>query len=186
MRFRRYAIERTVAALAALFLAVVVVFVICHALGLRGPASEARRAANYASYVHEDFGDYLWRLAGHASLGRSSFGGDVAALSFKAATVTLSLVFWALFIGLLLAVPLGLAWSGWPRWTRLIGRPFAYVAGSLLIIWVGLYASLYLGHRWGTFPVSGYADFFDPPKDAFALAGNLIGGAVSKQWRSGS
>src|SRR5919204_3713932 len=110
MRFRRYAVERIAAAVAGLFLAVVAVFLACHVLGFElSPTAGAAVRAAHARYADESFGDFLWRLIGHASLGRSFFGNvDIASTSFKAATVTLSLVAWALFIGLLLAVPLAL------------------------------------------------------------------------------
>jgi peptide/nickel transport system permease protein len=169
MRFRRYALERIVATVGMLFVAVGVAFLICHVIGFRAARGQVldpdpQIAANRAHYVHQSFGDFLWQMVGHGSLGHSLFTGEsVAAPVLRATTVTLSLVAWALFLGLLVAVPLGLAWERRPRWTRWFAPPFVYVAVSLLPIWVGLELSFYLGYDWELFPISGYADFFYPP-----------------------
>jgi peptide/nickel transport system permease protein len=172
MRFRRYAIERIVATVGMAFLAVSVAFLICHVIGFRAARgqmldSDPQIAANRAHYAHQSFGDFLWQMIGHGSLGHSLFTGEgVAGPVLRATTVTLSLVAWALFIALLIAVPLGLVWDRKPRWTRWFASPFVYLAISLLPIWVALELGLHLGLEWDVFPTAGYADFFDPAQGA--------------------
>jgi peptide/nickel transport system permease protein len=179
MRFRRYALERIVATIAVLFLAVTAAFVICHVIGFRRLPRDVLNgdpavAANYAHFVHQSFGDFLWQMIGHGSLGRSFFTGESAAtLALEAAPVTLSVVAWGLFIGLLIAVPLGLAWDREPRWTRWWAPVFVYLAIGLLPVFAAMELGLHLGHDWELLPVGGYADFFDPPE-------GLPGGPV--QW----
>jgi peptide/nickel transport system permease protein len=170
MRFRRYALERIVATVGMLFVAVSVAFLICHVIGFRAARGQVldpdpQIAASRAHYAHQSFGDFLWQMIGHGSLGHSLFTGEgVVGPVLRATTVTLSLVAWALFIGLLVAVPLGLAWDRKPRWTRWFAPPFVYLAISLLPIWVALELGLHLGHEWDVFPTAGYADFFYPPQ----------------------
>ncbi len=164
MSLRRYALERIVATVGVLFLALVVVFLICHVAGppKLGPGPQVD--SNYLRYAHESFGDYLWRLIAHQSFARPFFSdASVASLIFKASTVTLSLVGWALFLGLLVAVPLGVLWDRRPRWTVRPASVFVYLAISAQLIWVGLWASYLLGYRTHVFPLADYADFFNPP-----------------------
>jgi peptide/nickel transport system permease protein len=166
VRFRRYALERIGAALGVFCLAVVGIFVICHVIGpmeLRGSQTDPRVYARYLSYVHESFGDYLWRLLS-GSLAPTLYGPRLGGFSITDATlVTLAVVGWTVFIGLLIAVPLGFLWDGRPRWTRLVAVPFVYLAASLLTVWVALKLGYYLGFKWDIFPISGYVNFFDDP-----------------------
>nr|MBA3718159.1 hypothetical protein [Actinomycetota bacterium] len=57
MRFRRYALERIVATVALLFLAVTGAFVICHVIGFRRlgemPSVDPHFAANRSQYMHQ-------------------------------------------------------------------------------------------------------------------------------------
>jgi len=164
--YRRYALERIGAALGVLCLAVVGIFVICHVIGpieLKSNAADPRVYGRYHSYAHESFGDYLWRLIS-GSLAPSLYARRVVGYSITDATlVTLSLVGWTVFIFLLIGVPLGFLWDWRPRWTRLVAVPFAYLAASLLTVWVALELDYYLGFKWDLFPVSGYVNFFDDP-----------------------
>jgi peptide/nickel transport system permease protein len=166
MRFRRYALERIGATVAVLCLGLVGVFLICHVIGpmtLQGGGDvDPGVRARYFAYAHESFGDFLWRIFGERSLAQSLYGPEAAVAVPEASLVTLSLVGWAIFIGLLFAVPLGVLWERRPRGTRLVAAPFVYLAASLLPVWVALELSLYLGFRWEIVPVAGYADFFSP------------------------
>lgn len=162
VRYRRYALERIGAAVGVFGLGVVATFVICHVIGpihLQGQVEPAVRAAQ-AHYAHESFFDYLSGLFS-GSLAPSIYGAQVGVPD--ASLVTLSVVGWAMFIGLLLAVPVGLLWDWKPRWTRFVAHPFVYLAASMLTVWVALELSIYLGARWDIFPTN-YANFFGAPK----------------------
>src|SRR4029079_11723241 len=82
-----------------------------------------------------------------------------------ASLVTLSIVGWTIFIGLMIAVPLGLLWEYRARWTRWVAIPFVYLAASLLTIWVAIELSRYLIEDWEIFPFGGYTNFVDGPID---------------------
>lgn len=169
MRLRRYALERIGASVSVFLLAIVGVFVICHVFGpielLDGGSDAAVAArARLAAYAHETFFDYLSRLFS-GSLAHSIYIGQGAPNVPDAGLVTLSLVGWAIFIGLLIAVPLGLMWDWRPRWTRFVAWPFVYFAASLLTIWVALELSYYLRFKWDIFPLGEYENFVDGPID---------------------
>ena len=164
MRFRRYALERIGASVGVFCLAVVAAFVICHVFGpikLQGATPAVR--ARLAHYANESFFDYLSRLFSGSFA--SIYGARNTPSVPDASLVTLSLVGWAIFIGLLIAVPLGLLWNWQPRWTRIVAWPFVYLAASMLTVWVGLELSYYLGFKWELFPVGDYARFVDGPID---------------------
>jgi peptide/nickel transport system permease protein len=164
---RRYALERIGATVGVFCLAVVGIFVICHVIGpmsLQGGTVEPAVRARLADYANESFFDYLSRLFS-GSLAQSIYGAQGASSVPDASLVTLSLVGWALFIGLLIAVPLGLLWDRRPRWTRLVAVPFVYLAASLLTVWVALELSYYLAFKWEIFPLGPYSNFFDGPID---------------------
>jgi peptide/nickel transport system permease protein len=175
MRFRRYALERIGASVGVFFLAVVGTFVICHVFGplkVQTGSGEAATVvhARLAHYANESFFDYLWRLL-TGSLAQSLY--DIPKLVPSSGTVpitdaslvTLSVVGWAIFIGLVIAVPLGLLWDWRPRWTRFLAWPFVYLAASLLTIWVAIELSYYLAFKWDIFPLGGYENFVDGPID---------------------
>jgi peptide/nickel transport system permease protein len=166
VRFRRYAAERIAATLGVFALAVVGTFVICHIIGpisLQGAGVDPDVRVRLFAYAHESFGDFLSRLFS-GSLAQSLYGSQPDASIPDASLVTLSLVGWAIFIGLLVAVPLGLLWERKPRRIRFVATPFVYLAASLLPVWVALELGRYLGVDWDIFPVGNYADFFSPPE----------------------
>jgi peptide/nickel transport system permease protein len=166
MSLRRYALERIGATVGVFCLAVVGTFVICHVIGpisLRGGTVDASVRARLASYADESFGDYLWRLLS-GSLAHSPYGVDVSVTD--ATLVTLSVVAWAMVVGLVIAAPLGLLWDWRPRWTRLVAAPFVYLAASMVTIWVAFELSYYVAYKWDLFPLGEYADFFSPPPGA--------------------
>jgi peptide/nickel transport system permease protein len=163
MRFRRYALERIAASVGVFCLAVVGTFVICHVFGpIELSGGDADVHARLAHYANESFFDYLSRLFS-GSLAQSIYGEPGAPSVPEASLVTLSLVGWAIFIGLLIAVPLGLLWHWRPRWTRFVAWPFVYLAASLLTVWVALELSFYFGFKWEIFPVGNYVKFVDDP-----------------------
>jgi peptide/nickel transport system permease protein len=165
MRFRRYALERIGASVGVFCLAVVGTFVICHVFGpIRLQGGEPDVRARLAHYANESLFDYLSRLF-RGSLAQSIYGARGAPSVPDASLVTLSLVGWAIFIGLLIAVPLGLLWDWRPRWTRFVAWPFVYLAASMLTVWVAMELGLHFGYDWEIFPVGNYVNFVDDPID---------------------
>ena len=165
MRFRRYALERIGASVGVFCLAVVGTFVICHVFGpmsLAGGTFDPDVRARLAHYANESFFDYLSRLFS-GSLAPSIYGAPGAPSVPDASLVTLSVVGWAILIGLLIAVPLGLLWDWRPRWTRWVAVPFVYLAASLLTVWVAMELGVHFGYDWEIFPIGNYVHFVDDP-----------------------
>src|SRR6476659_6062627 len=165
MRFRRYALERIGASAGVFCLAVVGTFVICHVFGpmsLAGGTFDPNVRARLAHYANESFFDYLSRLF-RGSLAQSIYGAPGAPSVPDASLVTLSVVGWAILIGLLIAVPLGLLWDWRPRWTRFVAWPFVYLAASMLTVWVAIELAFRVGHDWEIFPLGNYVHFVDDP-----------------------
>jgi peptide/nickel transport system permease protein len=162
VRFRRYALERIVAAVGVYCLAVVGTFVICHVIGPMKLSSQPGRLvrARFDAYAHESFGDFLSRLFS-GSFAHSLYGFEPSVTD--ASLVTLSLVGWAIVVGLVIAAPLGFLWEWRPRWTRFVAAPFVYLAASMLTIWVALELNYYVAFKWDLFPTGGYANFFGAP-----------------------
>lgn len=151
-----------------MFFAASLAFVCFHVIGMRVNtlAWSQPEFARYHRYMHESFGDFLWQLVGHGSLGRGlRTGGSLTLPIVRLAPVTLSLAGGAVVFALLVGVPLGLAWSR-RRLVRPFASPFIYLALGLFPIWVGLLLSYYLGFRAGLLPSNSYCDFFSPPRQS--------------------
>jgi hypothetical protein len=100
--------------------------------GLNGGPSPRLRVAQFRHYAHESYGDFLWQRVGHGSLGHSRVtGADLTQPMVEIGLITLSLVAGGLVLGLLVGVPLGLAWERWPRRAARPGAIFAYLGLSL-------------------------------------------------------
>jgi peptide/nickel transport system permease protein len=98
----------------------------------------------------------------------------VTDLTFREASVTLSLVAVASSIGLLVGVPLGFLWRRRPTSVRLFARSYVYLALALWAPWVGFVLSYWFAYRWSATPIAGYCNFFG------AAPGSDCGGPV--QW----
>lgn len=175
MSLRRYAAERIVASAFVLWVALSLVFVLLFVV----PADPAKQHAGkgapekLVAYVradlhldkplYEQYGHFFGRLL-HGDLGTSYYNRvSVRTIVGDAAPVTGSLVGWALFFALVIAVPLGL---GWRRSPRRVGRParvFVYLGIGVHPIWVGLTLAYFVGYRWAILPIHAYADFFNAP-----------------------
>jgi peptide/nickel transport system permease protein len=97
-------------------------------------------------------------------LGRSFVNREaVSDIVTKAAPITASLVFGAVIIWLLMALPIGILSALRPR--SLLDR-FSMTAVLIGIsahpIWIGLIFSFLIGYKLGWTPIQGYADFFNP------------------------
>jgi ABC-type dipeptide/oligopeptide/nickel transport system permease component len=106
--------------------------------GLNGGPSPRLRVAQFRHYAHESYGDFLWQRVGHGSLGHSRVtGADLTQPMVEIGLITLSLVAGGLVLGLLVGVPLGLAWERWPRRAARPGAIFAYLGLSLAPVVLG-------------------------------------------------
>ena len=133
-----------------------------NSLGIQGP-------------IHEEYVQFISRLA-HGSFGESwSQRRDVRELLFEAIPVTMSLVLGSAVIWLLIAVPVGVLSALRPR--SLLDR----VATVLILIgvsthpvWIGLILSYFLAGKAGAFPLGGYCELITPE--------TACGGPVQWAW----
>lgn len=156
----RFVVERLVST-ALMFLALtlfvfVAFFRLAHASGggrRRAPDEYRLHGSLPGQYVH-----YVWRLVGHADLGRSYLSREsVATELLRAAPVTLSLVIGGLVVWLAISVPLGFVSALRPR--RLADRAstlLVLVGLSLHPVWLGLMLSWLFGHYLHVLPAAGY------------------------------
>jgi peptide/nickel transport system permease protein len=176
LSYRRYALERVGAALVLLWLAATGVYIMLH-LGL-GPPEPGTPVENpdyvrrVAAYYDESYLDFLARLVGEQSLGRSFLSlRSVNEQVLDASAMSISLLLFAFVFASLLAVPLGIVW-GLRRPGRLT-RPMktlsavlfglsGFSTALLLIYWVGF--------KWGLLPLGGYCDLVNPATDCGGFA----------------
>ena len=81
-----------------------------------------------------------------------------------AAPVTASLVFGGAIVWMLIALPIGVLSALRPR--SIMDRAsmtFVLIGISAHPIWIGLIFAYFFGYKWGLTPITGYADFFNPP-----------------------
>jgi ABC-type dipeptide/oligopeptide/nickel transport system permease component len=180
MTFRRYAAERIGITLLVLLLAAVFTYVCFHVLANPPralPASRPGYIARYHGFQRESLGDFLWNLVGHASLDRSlDTGEDLTVPVLHLAPRTFSLAGGAVVFGLLVGVPLGLAWTRRPRLVRPFGAPIVHLSLAVWSLALALWLSYLLGYKADLLPLGGYCDFFGT-----ATAGQCAG---PRQWAS--
>ena len=172
MSYRRYALERVGAALVLFWLAVTGVYLMLH-LGLGPPSPSDGRTENrdyvrrVEAYFDESYLEFLERLVGEQSLGRSfSSLQPVRDLVLDASAPSISLVLFGLFFGSLVAVPLGIVW-GVRRPGRLTRpmRALSAVLFGLSGFSIALLLIYWVGYKWGLLPLGGYCDLVDPTTD---------------------
>ncbi len=176
----RYLIRRFLWAW-VLFLAVTLVTYVIFFLV---PASPARLAAGQSATpervrevekflgldqpVYIQYLRFLKRLVVDGSLGesfinRQSVNGEI----FRAAPITASLVFGAIILVLMLAIPLGIFSALKPR--SLLDRAamtYVLIGISLPSFWIGLVLSYVIGYRLGLTPIAGYCEVVSVPEAA--------------------
>jgi peptide/nickel transport system permease protein len=179
--FRRFFLVRLAWALAAVFLATIVVFSMFRLLighpppGTVGNKAEFRR--RYEPYYDRDrlflvrYGEFIRDFGSDGSLGRSHrWRKDTRSVALEAIPVTLSVVLPALALALAVAVPFSLLWArAGPKPSRLWRLPID-LAASAIPIWVALWLAFYVGFKLEWLPIQGYCDVFNP--------GNECGGAT--------
>jgi peptide/nickel transport system permease protein len=176
----RYLIRRFLWAW-VLFLAVTIVTYVIFFLV---PASPARLAAGQSATpervaevekflgldqpVYVQYWRFLKRLVVDRSLGesfinRQSVNGEI----LRAAPITASLVFGAMILVLMLAIPLGIFSALKPR--SLLDRAamtYVLIGISLPSFWIGLVLSYIVGYRLGLTPIAGYCEVVSVPEAA--------------------
>jgi peptide/nickel transport system permease protein len=161
-----------------LFLAVTIVsyvlFYIIPADPAKQACGQACTAADVARVRHflgldrsigYQYWHFLSRLVFHADLGHSYYNRQsVDSLVGNAAPVTASLVFGGAIVWMLIALPIGVLSALRPR--SIMDRAsmtFVLIGISAHPIWIGLIFAYFIGYKWGITPITGYANFFNPP-----------------------
>ena len=100
------------------------------------------------------------------SLGNSFYNRQpVNTLVLNAAPVTISLVLGGAFFWMLIAIPVGVLSALRPR--SLLDRTsmtFVLIGISAHPVWIGLIFAYFIGYKWHITPITGYADFINPPE----------------------
>jgi len=114
--------------------------------------------------LYQQYGQFVWGLVRHGTVGRSYFNRrDVRGMIFAAAPVTLSIVVGGAILWLLLAIPIGILSALRPRsFLDRFGMAFLLVGVSAHPVWLGLVLGHWLGYEWHIFPFQGYCEFFSP------------------------
>ena len=169
----RYVLRRLFWAIVLFFVATLITYVVFYLLGPDpsrfvnlGPGNVARAQVRADLHLNVPFWQqywiFMWNLFGHQSLGRSfRYGIPVRDILFGEAPVTGSLIAGALFLWLLIAIPIGIISALRPRslFDR-VGTVFALVGISLSPVWLGLVLSYLIGFKLHLTPTSGYCNFF--------------------------
>jgi len=179
----RYLIRRLLWAVLLFFAVTVVSYILFFVI----PADPARQFAGKGAtpatiakakhYLHLDepiyqqYGRFVWRLVYHHDLGHSYYNREsVNHIVADAAPVTASLVIGGALFWMLIAIPIGILSALRPR--SLLDRGamiFVLIGISAHPVWIGLIFAWLFGfyaHEHGSpiyFPISNYADFFNPP-----------------------
>jgi peptide/nickel transport system permease protein len=173
----RYLIRRILWAV-ALFLAVTVVSYVLFFIIPADPAkqvagkgaqqAQVERARHYLHLdrpIYDQYWLFLSRLVFHGNLGHSYYNREsVNTVIGQAAPVTASLVFGGAFFWMLLALPIGILSALRPRSALDRGSmTFVLFGISMHPVWIGLIFAYFIGFKWGITPITGYADFINPP-----------------------
>jgi peptide/nickel transport system permease protein len=173
----RYLIRRILWAI-VLFLTVTVITFVLFFIIPADPAKQAcgqacsqadvKRVAHFLGTdrpIYVQYWKFLKNLVWHHSLGYSFFNRQsVNTLVLQAAPVTASLVIGAAVLWMLIALPIGVLSALRPR--SLLDRAsmsFVLVGISAHPVWIGLILAYFVGFKWGITPITGYADFVNPP-----------------------
>jgi peptide/nickel transport system permease protein len=173
----RYLIRRILWAI-VLFLAVTVVTYVLFFIIPANPAKQAcgqacttAQVKHVAHFLGTDrpiyiqYLKFLRNLVWHHSLGYSFFNRQsVNTLVLQAAPVTASLVIGGAILWMLIAIPVGILSALRPR--SVLDRAsmtFVLIGISAHPVWIGLIFAYFIGFKWSITPITGYADFINPP-----------------------
>jgi peptide/nickel transport system permease protein len=172
----RYLVRRLLWA-AVLFLVVTVVTYVIFFLIPVDPAKQAcgQRASQQCienakehlgldQPVYVQYGKFLGRLVVHFDLGRSFANRqDVNEIVLEAAPTTASLVFGAVIVWMMIAIPIGILSALRPRSVLdRVAMVGVLIGISAHPVWIGLILSYFVGYKLGWTPITGYCDFFNP------------------------
>jgi peptide/nickel transport system permease protein len=125
---------------------------------------QAHKALHLDRPIYMQYLFFLKQLVVDRSLGTSFINHEtVNKVIFRAAPVTASLVFGGMVLWLTIGLIVGVFSALRPR--SLVDRTamvFVLVGVSAHPIWIGLIFSYTFGYKLGWFPITGYADFFNP------------------------
>jgi peptide/nickel transport system permease protein len=170
----RFVVARLLTSVVLFFVVTLFVFVVFFVIpqpqirrpGRGGAAEEfdIRNSLGVHGPLAAQYGQFVWHLVRHGSLGRSyNNRREVKKLIFNAAPVTLSLLVGGLVVWMLLAMPIGILSALRPR--SLLdrgGMVFVLIGVSAHPAWLGLVLGWLLGYRLHIFPFSGYCEMFSP------------------------
>ena len=179
----RYLIRRLLWAVLLFFAVTVVSYILFFVIPadparqFAGKGATAATIAKAKHYLHLDepiyqqYGRFVWQLVYHQDLGHSYYNREsVNHIIADAAPVTASLVIGGALFWMLIAIPIGVLSALRPR--SLLDRgamTFVLIGISAHPVWIGLIFAWLFGfyaHEHGSpiyFPISNYADFFNPP-----------------------
>lgn len=174
----RYLVRRLLWAAVLFFAVTIVTYVIFFLV----PANPARLAAGQSATpervaeverflglnepVYVQYGNFLKRLILDGSLGqsfvdRSSVNDEI----FRAAPITASLVFGAMILVLVIALPIGILSALRPRSTLdRVAMTYVLIGISLPSFWIALVLSYLIGFRLGLTPIAGYCEVVSVPQ----------------------
>jgi peptide/nickel transport system permease protein len=170
--YRRYALERVGWTFVLLWFALTAIYLMFHeALDARdvlqrqgGPPPSTNASRGFDWYFDESYWDYLVRVVGHQSLGRSFFFlGPLGQRMLDATGMTLSVLLFTFVFASLIAVPLGIVW-GRRRPGRLT-RPMKVLSALLFGLSsfsIALFLIYWVGSKWSLLPLGGYCDLINP------------------------
>lgn len=120
-----------------------------------------------AGSIPGEYGQFLWRVIRHGSLGESyATRRDVTDILAGALPVTLSLVAGGALLFLLVAIPVGIICA--TRARSLLDRLsmlIVLIGVSAHPAWIGLILIYFFGYKWGLAPIGGYCDLVNAPID---------------------
>ena len=125
---------------------------------------DAREDLKLDEPIFVQYGNFLWQLVGHQSLGKSYVTKqDVNDIVKAAAPVTAALVFGGAVLWMFFGVTLGVLSAVRPRslFDR-VAMVFVLIGVSAHPVWLGLIFSYVFGFKLGWLPITGYCDFFNP------------------------
>lgn len=133
-------------------------------------ATDVNLRDNYgiqAGSIPGEYGQFLWRVVRHGSLGESyATRREVTDILAGALPVTLSLIAGGVVLFMLIAIPVGVICAMRPR--SLLDRVsmlVVLVGVSAHPAWIGLILSYFAGFKWGLTPIGGYCDLVNAPLD---------------------
>ncbi len=114
--------------------------------------------------IYSEYGQFLWGIVRHGSLGHSFVNErEVTEILVEAAPVTASLVFGGVIVWMLIALTVGVVSA--VRHRSLFDRTatvFVLLGISAHPVWIGLVLAYFVGYKLNLAPLTGYCDIINP------------------------